>query len=388
MSKQVVVGVGGGIAAYKIPHLIRLLRKLKYAVHPVMTANATRFVTPFTVETLAGNPCPEMFSTGTPHLTLAKNCSCFVVAPATADLIAKMAHGIADDLLTTLYLSMTCPVLIVPAMHDGMIAHPAVQANLEALKSRGHFILGPDQGELSFGDSGWGRMVEPELIAEAIEAVELNIPDLKHRRLLICAGGTREPIDSVRLLSNRSSGRMGQVLANQAALHGATVTLITTQTRPALPGVHVMPVETAAEMKAALEVEMKSKPDVLIMPAAVSDYQVENPDKKKVKKSAKRVLDLIETPDILKSISGKNLLKIGFCLEDDDLIENAKKKIIQKNLDFVVANHSSAIGATLRTAVIIDKRGEIRFNLESAPVDRIAGAILSLVKKESGNNND
>ncbi len=362
MSQTVILGIAGGIAAYKTPELIRQLGKADIRVVPVLTKEALHFVTKTTIATVAETPPHiDLFSDGPliSHLDIARSADILVIAPATANLIAKCALGLADDLLTTIFLAFTGRVLMVPAMHPEMYLNPATQTNIATLKSRGVRFLGPVQGALACKDHGVGRMAEPPVIVRNIQAMMAGAPlKLANRRILITAGGTRENIDQVRVLTNLSTGMLGHCLADVAAFMGADVTLITT-VPPQIPNPeikHVIPVNTVAEMQRALESEIE-KADVLYMAAAVSDYTVK-PAAGKLRREADLNLSLVGTPDLLQSLAPFKGYKtyVGFCLEESDLAERARKKLAQKGLDYIVANTPASIGCEKRNILVISAK--------------------------------
>lgn len=348
---RVVLGVGGGIAAYKAAELARTLQEREYQVQVVMTHAAEEFIRPLTFAALTGRKvitglfsqesAGETLSSAVEHIQVAQNNDLLVVAPATADVIAKFAHGIATDFLSTLYLAFTGPVVIVPAMNTAMWEHPATQANLEVLRKRGCSILEPDEGWLACGTIGAGRLPDPERIADYV--VELAQPktDLEGEFVLISAGPTQEPIDPVRYLSNRSSGKMGYALAGAAAKRGAHVVLVSGPVSiPAPAGVELISVRTAHEMRQAVLGHL-AESTIIIKSAAVADYYVSEVPKQKLKKTATRLsLELDPTPDILAEIGQRkgDRLLIGFAAETQNLIEEARRKMIAKQCDMIVAN--------------------------------------------------
>ncbi len=341
---KIVLGVGGGIAAYKSAELARALMELGASVRVVMTPAAQEFVRPLTFAALTGQdvvtelfpPLPEI-----EHIAVGRDADLLVIAPATADLMARLAHGLANDALTALYLAFTGPVLLAPAMNTNMWNHPATQANLKTLRERGHHFAEPGDGYLACGMVGPGRMAEPRDIAAAAIALLAPKRDLEGETILITAGPTQEPIDPVRYITNRSSGKMGYALAEAAAARGARVTLISGPVNLAPPqGVTVVPVRTAREMRDAVFAHL-APASIVIKAAAVADFHVANVPDQKVKKTAARVsLELDPTPDILAEL-GRNKgdkLLIGFAAETQNLIAEARRKLQTKNCDMVVAN--------------------------------------------------
>lgn len=348
--KNVLLGVTGGIGAYKSAHLVREFQREGAQVSVVMTESATRFISPLTMETLSGYPVGlDMFSLteerAIGHIDRAGWADVFVVAPATANFLGKAAGGIADDLLTTITLAVTCPVFIAPAMNSRMWAHPAVTKNLEVMIQRGAHIVSPAVGELACGEEGPGRLAEPGHIVEKVVAGLLASRDLSGIRLLVTAGPTREAVDPVRYISNRSSGRMGYALAGAAARRGAEVTLISGPVELAAPPVaSLRKVTTAREMLSEVTAVLPET-DWLIMAAAVADFAPAEVQKNKIKKGHDQELSLklSRNPDILKIVAsekGEKLI-IGFAAETRDLIENAREKARNKNLDLIVANDVS-----------------------------------------------
>jgi phosphopantothenoylcysteine decarboxylase/phosphopantothenate--cysteine ligase len=348
---RVVLGVAGGIAAYKAAELCRALVQRGFAVQVVMTASAEQFVRPLTFAALTGrkvitglfssSSSEDTLSSAVEHIGVAQENELLVVAPATADLLAKFAHGLADDFLTTMYLAFTGPVVLAPAMNTNMWLHAATQANLETLRARQHKIVEPEDGFLACGMVGPGRLADPETIADAV-AAELNRRrDLAGEVLLITAGPTQEPLDPVRFISNRSSGKMGYALAAAAAERGAEVILVSGPVQLSPPrGVTVVPVRTANEMRTRV-FEYLSRATIVIKAAAVADFHLANVPQQKMKKTAARLsLELDPTPDILAEL-GRNKqgrLLIGFAAETENLEREARRKLETKNCDMIVAN--------------------------------------------------
>jgi phosphopantothenoylcysteine decarboxylase / phosphopantothenate---cysteine ligase len=347
---NVVLGVGGGIAAYKAAELSRALMRRGCAVNTVMTRSATEFIQPLTFAALTGRKVitglfdghsPEaVLASSVEHISVAQENDVLVVAPATADILAKFANGLADDFLSTLYLAFIGPVVLAPAMNTNMWEHPATKANLAVLRARGHRIVGPDSGELACGTVGPGRLAEVEAIADAVLATTRQ-QDLSGETVVISAGPTQEAIDPVRYISNRSSGKMGYALAEAAAARGAHVVLVSGPVHlPAPTGVEVVPVRSAREMRDAVMAHLEPA-TILIKAAAVADYHVTDIAPQKLKKTAARVtLDLDPTPDILAEVGAKkgDRLLIGFAAETQNLVAEAKRKMTTKNADMVVAN--------------------------------------------------
>ena len=351
--RRIVLGVAGGIASYKTAWLARLLHKAGAAVDVVMTRAATEFVGAVTFEALTGRPVHTgLFDAGRAldHIALARSADAVVVAPATADLMARAATGQADDLLTAVLLATEAPVLLVPAMNDRMWAHAQTRANAEHLVKLGYRLLEPDEGMLAAGEgSGPGRMPEPETIFAHVGRLLERRDALRGRTVLVTAGPTREPIDPVRFLSNYSSGKMGVAIAVAAWRRGATVTLVAGPLSvPVPPGVTHVPVQSTTEMRDAVAAHVAAA-DVLVMAAAPADYQPAERASGKLKKTgAPRAVELRETPDILlstKDARRKGAVVVGFALETDDLLANARKKLDGKGLDIVVLNAANEPGA-------------------------------------------
>ena len=361
MTKNVALGVGGGIAAYKAAELARALMERGFSVQVLMTRSAEEFVRPLTFAALTGRKvitslfsaasAEDTLSSAIEHIRVAQENQVLVIAPATADLLAKLAHGLADDFLTATYLAFTGPVVLAPAMNTNMWNHPATQENLAKLRARGHVIIEPDDGILACGMVGPGRLAEPERIAEAVTAVaetqKHSKADLDHETVLITAGPTQEPLDPVRYLTNRSSGKMGYALAEAAVARGARVILVSGPVSLAAPaGVELVPVRTALEMRKAV-LDHLELATIIIKAAAVADYHRVNPPRQKVKKTAARMsLELDPTPDILAEAGRKkgDRLLVGFAAETENLIEEARRKLQSKNCDMVVANLVSQTG--------------------------------------------
>ena len=341
---RVILGIGGGIAAYKSAELARLLMQSGHEVQAIMTRAAEEFVRPLTFAALTGRKVlTDLFAieSAIEHISVAQENELLVVAPATADLIAKMAHGLADDFLTTLCLAFAGPVVVAPAMNVNMWQNAATQANLETLRQRGYRIAEPGSGYLACGMTGPGRLAELEEIVAAIESEARKRRDLEGETVLITAGPTQEPLDPVRYLTNRSSGKMGYALAEAAAARGAKVVLISGPVHLAPPrGVEVIPVRTAVEMRARV-MENLAAAHIVIKAAAVADFHLSKVPEQKVKKTAARIsLELDPTPDILAELGRKkdDRLLIGFAAETQNLVQEARRKLESKNCDMVVGN--------------------------------------------------
>lgn len=357
--KCIVVGVSGGIAAYKAAQLVSNLRKKNYEVHVIMTKNATEFITPLTFETLSGNRVSvdtfdRNFEYNVQHISLAKKADCFIIAPATANVIAKVVHGLADDMLTTTFMAAQCAKIICPAMNTGMLNNPVTQNNLSLAKQLGYTILESGEGFLACGDSGKGRLADLDKIEEAIEAALQTDFFLKGKKVLISAGATQEAIDPVRFITNHSTGKMGYALAHQAMLHGAEVTLIAGKNVSLKTplGVKKITVGSADEMFEAFKENYQNQ-DILIKAAAVADYTPVKTAENKIKKADGNMqLELKRTQDILAWLGAHkkdNQFLCGFAMETENLIQNATEKLIKKNADMIVANSLNEKGAGFGT---------------------------------------
>jgi phosphopantothenoylcysteine decarboxylase/phosphopantothenate--cysteine ligase len=348
--REALLIVGGGIAAYKSALLARELLRLGASVETVLTPAAQRFITGVTFAGITGRPArTELWDPSYPgelHIELTRKADLVVVAPATADLLARMAHGLGDDLATTCLLAAKGDVFVAPAMHPRMWEHPATQANVATLRARGVHVIGPDTGPLASGEVGIGRMSEADFIARAVAEHTARGSDLAGLRVLISAGGTHEALDPVRFIGNRSSGRMGFALAERARQRGATVTVVAGPVNlPPPPGVHVVRVRSALEMHEAI-VPRAAEHDVVVMAAAVADYRPAEQATEKIKKTAGELtLRLVKNPDILadlgaaRAASGRRLpVLVGFAVETNDLIAYARAKLSRKGCDLVVAN--------------------------------------------------
>jgi len=348
--KIIVLGITGSIAAYKAADLASRLVKAGYEVDVVMTKAAQEFINPLTLQAITHRPVvTEMFTLrsemAVEHIALAERASLLLIAPATANIIAKIAHGFADDMLSCTALATRAPIVIAPAMNTHMYENPLTRENMARLESRGMFFVGPGEGRLACGTTGRGRLTDLDEIMAAVENALSPKQDLAGRRFVVTAGGTEEPLDPVRFITNRSSGKMGYALAKAAAARGAHVDLVSAPVSIAAPrGVNLVRVRTAKEMFTAVSEHTRCC-DVLIMAAAVSDYTVANPAEHKIKKGeAKLTLELERTPDILASVSG-SFLKIGFAAESRDLLDNAREKLARKKLHMIVANDITAPGS-------------------------------------------
>jgi len=393
--KKIVLGVTGGIAAYKSAELVRELVRAKAQVWVIMTRNAREFVTPLTFQTLSGNPVStDLFNllgeSEIGHISLADRADILVIVPATANIIGKIAGGIADDLLSTVVFATRAPVLLAPAMNVHMWENPICRDNIHKLRARGYHFIDPEAGELACGYEGKGRLAEIPAVVEEIRFV-LSPKDFVGETVLVTAGPTVEDLDPVRFLSNRSSGKMGYALAKAARRRGAEVILVNGPTSlPPPPKVRRISVRSALEMREAVFHHLE-KASILLMAAAVSDYRPKQAAGHKVKKtSAPAALELERNPDILSEAgrSKGNRLFVGFAAETQNLLKNAKEKLAQKNLDLIVANDVSQPGAGFRVdtniAKIIDRSGraeKLPLMSKEDLADRILDRLLALKRK-------
>jgi len=389
--KNVVLGVTGGIAAYKAVEVASRLVKAGAAVDVIMTANAQQFVTPLTFQAITHRPVvTEMFAllaeTEIGHVSLARRADVLVIAPATANCLAKLASGIADDMLTTTVLATEAPLLLAPAMDSHMWTNPLTQANVARLRElRDATLIGPAHGRLASGTVGVGRMSEPWEIVDAIRWVLGRQGPLKGKRAVVTAGGTREPLDPIRYLGNRSSGRMGYALARALRDRGAQVTLISAPTSLLQPvGVEFVAVETARQMCGAV-LEAVKNAEMLVMAAAVADYRPAKVAKQKIKKGAEKVtLELVRTVDILQEVGqlpeAERLIKVGFAAETEDLIPRAQAKLKAKRLDLIVANDPrEAMGSERSQVVLLDSQEWVE-ELPELPKEEVAERIVDWVE--------
>ncbi len=352
MPFTVVVGISGGIAAYKSAYLVSALKKKGYDVHVLMTQNALKFVGAVTFETLTGNAVltdtferKEEFDVK--HVSLAKKADMLIIAPATADILAKAAAGIADDMLTTTLLAADCPVVFAPAMNEGMYADSATQHNISLLKKRGYYVMDTGEGALACGDIGPGRMKEPNEIIDYALDIFKSLHDMTGICVLVSAGPTREMIDPIRFLSNRSTGKMGYALAQAAISRGADVTLVSGPVALEAPlKARMVHVVSAADMASQM-LELGMQADIIIMAAAVADYTPKTISSQKIKKGADMTLELVRTKDILQELGASksdNQLLMGFAAETQDFESNATSKMSRKNLDIIALNDVSRKG--------------------------------------------
>lgn len=391
-NKKIVIGVTGSIAAYKIAGLCSMLKKKKADVTVIMTQNATNFINPITFETLTGNKClidtfDRNFQYDVEHVELAKAAEVFLVAPASANVIAKAAHGIADDMLTTTLLAATCPKLFAPAMNTRMYQNPITQDNLQILKKYGMQVITPASGYLACGDTGEGKMPEvEELYDNIIDA--LTPKDLAGYNVLVTAGPTQEKIDPVRFISNHSTGKMGYAIAKQAKMRGAKVTLVSGPVALEAPkGVEVVPIVSAKDMADAVW-ERADAMDMIIKAAAVADYRPVTTYEDKVKKSSDDMSIALERTDDILAYLGKHKregqILCGFSMETKDMLENSKAKLEKKNLDVIVANNLKVAGAgfgtdtNVVTLITKDEVKELPILSKEEVADRILSFLLGL----------
>lgn len=391
--KKVLLGITGGVACYKAAELTSLLKKQHADVHVIMTKGATEFMTPLTFEALTGNRVhTDVFerecATEIPHISLSGDADVLIIAPATANIIAKLSHGIADDMLSSTALACSCKKIIAPAMNTRMLENPVTRDNIELLKKYGWLVIEPDAGRLACGDTGKGKLPAPELLLESVLYAAAKEKDLAGKKVLVTAGPTKEAIDPVRYITNRSTGKMGYALARTAAMRGAEVTLVTgTDTLPDIPFINTVHTESARDMLEA--VKEYSDADIIVKAAAVADYRPKTTAEDKIKKSdGDAVIELDRTDDILKYL-GENKregqLLCGFSMETKDLIENSRKKLEKKNLDMICANNLKVEGAGFGTSTnvitLITKDGETALPLMSKEeaADIIFTRLLSML---------
>lgn len=375
--KHIVLGVTGGIAAYKIASLASMLKKQAADVTVIMTQNATNFINPITFETLTGNKClvdtfDRNFKHSVEHVSLAKQTDVFMIAPASANVIAKAAHGLADDMLTTTLLACECPKIIAPAMNTRMYRNPVVQDNLKLLTHYGMEVITPATGYLACGDTGEGKMPEPELLCEYILKA-LKPKDMKDLKVLVTAGPTREKLDPVRYLSNHSSGKMGYAIARSAMMRGAQVTLVTGKTNLTPPmAVHTLEITSASDMASAVKA-CAGEQDIIIKAAAVADYRPKYTSEEKMKKSdADLTIELERTEDILGFLGAhkkEGQFLCGFSMETENMLENSQKKLEKKNLDLIIANNvkqqGAGFGCDTNIVTLISPKESVQLPLQS-----------------------
>lgn len=390
-NKTVLLGVTGSIAAYKIANLASALKKIHADVHVLMTKNATNFINPITFESLTGNKClvdtfDRNFQFQVEHVSIAKKADVVMIAPASANVIGKIAHGIADDMLTTTVMACKCPVYISPAMNTNMYENPIVQDNMKVLEKYGYHIITPASGYLACGDTGAGKMPEPETLLQYIVQEIAFEKDLKGKKILITAGPTQEKIDPVRYITNHSSGKMGYALAKRAAMRGAEVTLVSGQVSIAPPPfVNFVSITSAKDMFDAVT-SVSDKQDIIIKAAAVADYRpAVVSDEKMKKKDGDLSIALERTDDILKYLGEhkrEGQFLCGFSMETQNMIENSRDKLKKKNLDMICANNLKVEGAGFKTdtnvLTLITKNEEVSLDMMSK--EDAAGVILDRIK--------
>ena len=390
--KNVLLGITGSIAAYKAAEIIRLLREREARVYPIMTEAATHFVHPITFQTLASRKVTvKLFEESDEkirHISLAQLADVVLIAPASANIIGKLSHGIADDILTTTALATKAPILIAPAMNNAMYENPLLQENIKRLKAIGVSFIGPEKGKLASGEIGMGRMSAPSQIVEYLERIIQSRDDFKEKTFLVTAGPTREPLDKVRFISSYSSGKMGYALAEEGAWRGANIILVSGPSSLNPPReVEFYLVESALEMYEKI-MEKLAQVNGVIMAAAVSDYRPAKKEAGKIKKSSEEgfTLELVQNPDILRELGEKKRDKIlvGFCAETKDLEREAKKKLEAKNLDLVVANdltlEGAGFGVDTNVVTLIDKKGEVE-HLPKRSKREVAKRVWDKIKK-------
>ena len=395
--KMIVLGVTGGIAAYKSAMLTSLLVKSGADVQVIMTEHAKEFISPLTFEALTNRRClTDTFDRNheysTEHISVAKQADAVIVAPATANVIAKLAHGIADDMLTTTILACKCPKIIAPAMNTGMYENPVTQDNLVLLEKYGMTVVAPATGRLACGDTGKGKMPEPEELLQYVLMACAFEKDMKGKKVLVTAGPTREPLDPVRFITNHSSGKMGYSIAKICALRGADVTLVTGKTALTPPAfVYVVPITTARDMFE--EVTARSEDmDIIIKSAAVADYRPKNvSDEKMKKKGGDLAVEMERTDDILKYLGEhkrEGQFLCGFAMETENLLQNASDKLAKKNADMIVANslrtEGAGFGTDTNVVTLITREGMRELDIMTK--EQVAGKLLDEILKLMGEN--
>ena len=393
--KTVILGVTGSIAAYKIASLASMLKKQRADVQVIMTANATNFINPITFETLTGNKClvdtfDRNFQYSVEHVALAKRARAFLIAPASANVIAKVAHGLADDMLTTTFLACQCPKIIAPAMNTRMYENPILQDNLKICEGYGMEVITPADGYLACGDTGAGKMPEPEELFDYILKAAACEKDLAGRRVLVTAGATMEAVDPVRYLTNYSTGKMGCAVAKAAALRGAQVTLVAAHMEvPAPRFVKLVPVKSAAEMFEAVT-SLSGDQDIIVKAAAVADYRpAEVADEKVKKKDGDLSIRLERTEDILAWLGEhrrEGQFLCGFSMETQNMLENSRAKLGKKHLDMIVANNLKVAGAGfgVDTNVVTFIAGDRELELPMLTKEEVAHRLLDFILEEQG----
>ena len=393
--KTVILGVTGSIAAYKIASLASMLKKQRADVQVIMTANATNFINPITFETLTGNKClvdtfDRNFQYSVEHVALAKRAMAFLIAPASANVIAKVAHGLADDMLTTTFLACQCPKIIAPAMNTRMYENPILQDNLKICEGYGMEVITPADGYLACGDTGAGKMPKPEELFDYILKAAACEKDLAGRRVLVTAGATMEAVDPVRYLTNHSTGKMGCAVAKAAALRGAQVTLVAAHMEvPAPRFVKLVPVKSAAEMFEAVT-SLSGDQDIIVKAAAVADYRpAEVADEKVKKKDGDLSIRLERTEDILAWLGEhrrEGQFLCGFSMETQNMLENSRAKLGKKHLDMIVANNLKVAGAGfgVDTNVVTFIAGDRELELPMLTKEEVAHRLLDFILEEQG----
>lgn len=383
MSKNILIGISGGIAVYKVCTLVRLLKKHDYNVKIIMTEHATKFVAPLTFESLSGEDVVvDMFDAYNKlhigHITLAKQADAVVICPATANIISKMACGIADDMLSTTVLAATCPMLVCPAMNTNMYNNVATQQNIDTLKKRGVHIVESNSGELACGDVGKGRMAEPQQIFDAIQSLLATKQDLSGKKVVVTVGATAEKLDDVRVITNNSSGKMGFAICSEALARGASVTAIVARHTAQIPeGINVVNVDSTQEMYDAV-MHQKDNTDIFVMAAAPADYRPKQKAASKLKADSV-TLELVKNIDIAAQV-GKtkgNKILVTFAAETDNGMDNARKKLKSKNADFVVLNNvkdGKVFGSDYNSITIVDKKDTQEY--QQLPKTQVAKIII------------
>lgn len=354
MNSKIIFGITGSIAAYKACEIIRRLKSLGFDIHPVLTRNARRFISPLTIATLSENPVSTKMSFHLPHL---EKCSAIVIAPCTGNIIGKIAGGIADDLLTSIALAMKAPILIAPSMNERMYLNPITQRNIKLLREAGIIVIEPERGKLVEGE-GIGRLAGVDVIVDAVSSILKKRDGISQKRVLITGGGTIEPIDPIRFISNRSSGIMGHSLAERFSLFGAETSIVTTTNISTSSSIKRYIVQTAIEMKNIVD-KLFNDCDIFISSAAVCDFKSRVKISSKIK-DKEISLRLIRNPDILKALGKKkgNRILVGFSVDTENRIENARKKLLEKNLDIVVLAETKDFGERTIKPTILYKDGK------------------------------
>lgn len=392
-NKTIVVGVCGGVAAYKALDVISNLKKSSFNIHVIMTKSAREFVTPLSFQSLSQNMVVyDMFEEPKAweiqHISLAQKADLMLILPATANIIGKVANGIADDMLSTTIMACKAPVVFAPAMNTNMYLNPIVQGNISKLKEYGYEFIDPQSGRLACGDIGVGKLADTSLISDVIKSKLYDLKDMKNKKILISAGPTISPIDPVRFLTNHSTGKMGYAIAEEARDRGAEVTLVSGPSNLDIPfGINFIKVNSTEEMYNAMT-ECYEDSDIVIKSAAVADYKAKNYSTKKIKKGNEDlVLEFTKDNDILKYLGciKKNQILVGFAAESNDVIENAKSKLINKNLDYIVANDITGEGigfGSENNKVTIISREEKEVTLDTMSKKAVARELFNLILKK------